>query len=74
MKRIKSKNVYYEIEKQIGDGLTSEVYKAFRVDGQGWTKQPVALKIIKSKKDVRILKREFDGWVYDLESGLMKQL
>lgn len=60
MKRLKAKNVYYEIEKLLGDGLTSEVYKAFRIDGRGLTKQPVALKIIKSKNDVQILKREFE--------------
>lgn len=60
MEKVKAKKVYYEVEKTLGIGLTSEVYKAFRRDSLGWTKQEVALKVIKSQKDVQVLKQEFE--------------
>lgn len=55
--------MYYQIEKILGSGLTGRVYKALRRDDQGWTEQPVALKIINSKNDVQYLKTEFDALV-----------
>ena len=61
MKRWRAQKVYYDIERLLGMGLTSEVYKAFRQDSQGWTKHKVALKIIRSKNDVQVLKREFEN-------------
>ena len=60
MKEIITSKVYYEIQEKLGEGLTSEVYRAFRSDPRGWTRQEVALKIIKSKKDIQILKKEFE--------------
>ena len=60
MKEIITSKVYYEIQEKLGEGLTSEVYRAFRLDPRGWTRQEVALKIIKSKKDIQILKKEFE--------------
>lgn len=60
MKRVQAQKVYYEIGEALGSGLTSEVYSAFRKDTQGWTKQHVALKIIRSKKNVQVLKQEFE--------------
>ncbi len=61
MKRIQAQQVYYEVGKVLGAGVTSEVYEAFRKDAQGWTEQKVALKILRSKKDVQILKKEFES-------------
>ncbi len=60
MSRISQANTFYEIQEKIGEGATSEVYSAFRRDTQGWLNQPVALKIIKSKKNVQILKLEYE--------------
>ena len=60
MGKISTSQVYYEIQEKIGEGLTSEVYKAFRSDPNGWTRQEVALKIVKSRKSIQILKREFE--------------
>jgi len=60
MRTVVAKKSYYEIRETLGVGLTSEVYKAFRRDGGGWTKQEVALKVIKSKNDVQVLKKEFE--------------
>ena len=59
MKLLKAESAKYEIERKIGEGLTSEVYKAFRVDSRGETRQVVALKVLKSKKLVHILRQEF---------------
>lgn len=61
MKVLAAEKVYYEIETSLGFGLTSEVYKALRKDAKGMTTQEVALKIIKSKKDVQILRQEFEN-------------
>lgn len=60
MKIIKPKTAHYEIIEKIGEGLTSEVYRAIRKDNKGWTQQPVALKIIKSKKNIQVLRQEFE--------------
>lgn len=59
MKKLVPKKTYYELLEKLGEGVTSEVYRAFRVDQKAWTRQQVALKIIKSEKDVQILKKEF---------------
>ena len=60
MGKITTSKVYYEIHEKLGEGLTSEVYKAFRSDPRGLTRQKVALKMIKSKKNVQILQKEFE--------------
>ena len=58
--RIPSSTNYYETVEFLGEGLTSQVYKAFRIDSQGYTRQAVALKILKSKGYVQILRKEFE--------------
>lgn len=60
MKIIKPQSPHYEILEKLGEGLTSEVYRANRRDKKGWTQQPVALKIIKSKKNIQVLRQEFE--------------
>lgn len=60
MSRLKANGSYYELQEFLGEGLTSQVYKAFRIDCRGYTKQPVALKLVKSKKHVQILRNEFE--------------
>lgn len=60
MNKVFPQKIFYELQEKLGEGLTSQVYKAFRVDQAAWTRQLVALKIIKSKKNVQILKREFE--------------
>ncbi|MCJ8276184.1 MAG: protein kinase [Bdellovibrionales bacterium] len=55
-----SAKTYFDIKQFLGEGLTSRVYKAFRCDGQGYTQQPVAVKIVKSKKHIQILRNEFE--------------
>ena len=49
----------YEIVELVDQGLTGCIYKAFRRDSRNQTQQLVALKIIKSKSDVQILRQEF---------------
>lgn len=63
MKKQVPRNTYYELQELLGEGVTSEVYKAFRIDQKTWTRQQVALKIIKSENDVQILKREFGKYL-----------
>lgn len=60
MKTLTAQKVSYEICEFLGEGLTSQVYKAFRRDRKGYTRQEVALKILKSKKHVQVLKTEFE--------------
>ena len=60
MKKLKAERAHYKIRKCIGIGLTSQVYEAYRVDNRGWTKHRVALKIIRSRNDVQILRKEFE--------------
>lgn len=60
MKKVFPQKIYYQIQNKLGEGLTSEVYLADRVDERAWTRQRVALKIIKSRKHVQILKKEFE--------------
>lgn len=61
MEQIQAKKPIYKIDKILGSGLTSQVYKAFREDDKGWSRQNVALKIIHSENQVQVLKREFDS-------------
>ena len=60
MKNLVQVKIHYEIKEKIGGGLTSEVYRAYRTDHEGLTKQEVALKILNSKKDIQIFKLEFE--------------
>ncbi len=60
MSKVSNQSMYYEIQEKMGEGATCEVYSAFRTDSEGWMRQPVALKIIKSQKNVQILKMEFE--------------
>ncbi len=50
----------YKIDRLIGEGRTAAVYRAFREDRRGHSKQIVALKILKSKTAVPWLRREFE--------------
>ena len=61
MKEIQAKKPIYKIEKLLGSGVTSQVYKAFREDDKGWSRQGVALKIIHSENQVQVLKKEFES-------------
>jgi serine/threonine protein kinase len=63
MERLTAKTSLYEIDRCLGQGLTSEVYKANRCDSEGFTRQEVALKILKSRNDVQILQKEFSQLV-----------
>ncbi|MEM7646629.1 MAG: protein kinase [Pseudomonadota bacterium] len=60
-KKVVNTHSYFEIKEKLGEGLTSQVYKAFRCDPMGITRQPVALKIIKSEKSIQFLKHEFES-------------
>src|SRR4051794_23578137 len=51
----------YRLVQLLGEGLSSIVYKAFRTDSRKHSSQVVALKILKSQKDVQILKGEFEA-------------
>ncbi len=61
MECLQANKAIYKIEKILGAGLTGQVYKAFREDDKGWSQQVVALKIIHSKKQVQVLKKEFEN-------------
>lgn len=61
MDKLTAQKSIYDIDHCLGRGLTSEVYKAFRKDSGGFTCQAVALKLIKSRKDVQILQKEFEN-------------
>ncbi|RYZ72379.1 MAG: hypothetical protein EOP05_11070 [Proteobacteria bacterium] len=50
----------YEIESNVGEGLNASVFKAIRVDGRERSRQPVALKFLKDRTAVDILRREFE--------------
>lgn len=64
MNKISAGKIHYEILGLIGEGLSSQVYKAFRIDSEGWLRHRVALKVIKSRKNVQVLKMEFEKLIH----------
>lgn len=59
-KLIPEKNPY-ELIKFLGEGLSSEVYRALRKDPTGSVVQQVVVKILKSKNAVSIWRQEFES-------------
>jgi serine/threonine protein kinase len=60
LKELKTEGSVYEIDYKVGEGLNAEVYRAFRIDSRGFSRQMVALKILKSRNAVSYLRREFE--------------
>lgn len=60
MDSFKPELVKYEILECVGEGLTSSVHKAVRVDSRGHSRQLVALKVLKDESAIPILRREFE--------------
>ncbi len=61
MERIKSESPTYKLEHCLGEGLSSCVYKAERLDSRGHSKQRVVLKILKNQNQVEWLRQEFEA-------------
>ena len=61
MSELRPEGAVYKIEKVIGQGESSTVYRAIREDSQGHSRQLVALKILKSQTAVPWLRREFEA-------------
>jgi serine/threonine protein kinase len=59
-RQIRPESAIYQIEEAIGQGLSATVYRAVRMDARGFSRQTVALKILKSENAVPWLKREFE--------------
>ena len=61
MERIKSESPTYKLEVCLGEGLSSCVYRAERLDSRGHSKQRVVLKILKNQNQVEWLRQEFEA-------------
>ncbi len=61
MARMKSEATTYKLEMCLGEGLSSCVYKAERLDSRGHSKQQVVLKILKNQNQVEWLRQEFEA-------------
>lgn len=61
MRELKPEGVIYKIDSAVGQGLSSTVYKAVREDSQGFSRQIVALKILRSETAVSWLRHEFQA-------------
>lgn len=57
---VKPEQAIYELEEVVGQGLSSTVYRATRVDSRRLARQTVALKILKSETAISWLRHEFD--------------
>jgi|GEM_PF-4686859 len=60
MKIVKGHAPYFEIQKKLGEGATSQVFKAKRWNSEFSAFQTVALKVLKSRNQIRYLKQEFE--------------
>ncbi len=56
----------------MGEGLTSKVYKAERADSEGYYKHTVAIKILKSRKNLSALQDEIKTLMSVTSSGVPK--
>ncbi len=61
MERIESESPTYKLDCCLGEGLSSRVYRALRLDSRGHSKQVVCLKILKNKNQVSWLRQEFEA-------------
>lgn len=61
MAHITSESPTYKLETSLGEGLSSCVYKAERLDSRGHSKQQVVLKILKNQNQVEWLRQEFEA-------------
>ena len=61
MERIKCESPTYKLEVCLGEGLSSCVYRAERLDSRGHSKQRVVLKILKNQNQVEWLRQEFEA-------------
>jgi serine/threonine protein kinase len=59
-RQLRPESPIYQIEEAIGQGLSATVYKATRMDARGFSRQTVALKVLKSENAVPWLRREFE--------------
>jgi len=59
MRVLRGQRPTYKILELLGEGLTGRVYKALRLDSQYGTHQEVAVKVLKSKNQVSLLRNEF---------------
>ncbi len=50
-----------QLQELLGEGLSSRVFAALRIDSRGFSTQEVVLKILKAGTDVSGLKREFEA-------------
>lgn len=60
MRRYEPDPTSYEIERNAGEGFSASVSKAYRVDSQSRSRQPVALKRLKDRTAVENLRQEFE--------------
>ena len=61
MARVKSESPTFKLETCLGEGLSSCVYKAQRLDSRGHSKQQLVLKILKNQNQVEWLRQEFEA-------------
>lgn len=61
MQILESNKTFFQLTGVLGEGLNSCVYTAIRTDAQKTFKQKVALKILKSEKDVEAWRHEVDS-------------
>lgn len=57
--KIKPKKFFYQIQEEVAEGLSSNVYKALKKYSKDGPSHTMALKVFKSKKDIQKWKKEF---------------
>ena len=60
IREVRPSSMRIQLQRKIGQGLSSQVFEARRIDSRGLTSQSVAVKITKTPDDIQSLKREFE--------------
>ena len=72
IRELRPNTIRIRLHRKIGQGLSSHVYEAQRIDSRGHTSQAVAVKITKSQDDIDGLKREFETLLQVQSAHLVK--
>jgi serine/threonine protein kinase len=60
MRELRPESPVYKIDRVLGHGQMASVFRAIREDSQGYSRQVVALKILKNRMEVSALRHEFE--------------
>lgn len=72
IREVRPSSMRIQLQRKIGQGLSSQVFEARRIDSRGLTSQSVAVKITKTPDDIQSLKREFETLLQVQSAHLVK--